>query len=419
VHVAPARPVPQIGYPHQTTLVYAIPFSGRPLPPRILMAYHGVLAPMNYNMIQVFSHAMPIDAARQSFAEGAIAHKAKYLYFWDEDVEVPPQTLRELIYVMEQHDDVGVVGGVYCLKTKPAEPLVFRGVGKGPYWDWKVGEIFECDAIGMGCTLIRVAVFEDLEKPWFRSVDDTSPFLDAVNYGEQWTEDLYFCDKVKKTGKWKILAHGQLLPPHINLQTGEAFTLPPDSKPMRAITAKKGTKKILDIGAGGHPYQTDEGTVLTVDLREETKPDYRCDFRRLPFGSGEFDIVYSSHSLEHIPRGDVGQVLDEWMRVVAPKGELRLIVPSLDWAAEQIVQSKGALNHDILNVLYGQQEYKQNFHQCGFTAASLGAMLTARGFGDQQLLVSGYNLIMTAKRGTPKAEVKAKAVPKRKGTKKR
>ena len=382
------------GYPHQPTLVYAVPLSGRPLPPQLMFAFHSVQAPMNFNMVMLNTIGEPIDQARNKFAEKAVELGAKYLYFWDEDVEVPPQTLRELIYIADHHPEAAVVGGIYCLKVDRPEPLVFKGVGTGPYWDWKVGEIFEVDAIGMGCTLIRVESFKDIPKPWFRTINDGSAYLDNIQYGEAWTEDLWYCKQLKDTGKWKILAHGQILPAHIDLATGRAYTLPPDSKPMRPLFTSR--KKIVDLGCGTSKYQTVEGPVIGVDTRDLEGVDYRCDLHKLPFATGEMDIVHSSHVLEHFGRNEASEVLDEWLRILKPKGEFRIVIPNIAWAAEQIM--KGIVNHDVLNVLYGQQEFAENFHKNGFTPQTLSDLLKGKGLKKQTIELSGYNIFIKARR---------------------
>jgi len=184
---------------------------------------------------------------------------------------------------------------------------------------------------------------------------------------------------------------------------------------MRHLTTPKGKLKILDIGSGGHPVKTDEGKVVTVDIREEAHADYRCDFRRLPFASGEFDIVYSSHTLEHVGRNEYSDVLDEWLRVLAPNGEFRIVQPNIAWAAERIME--GVVDNDVLNVLYGQQEYAENFHKVGFTPENLSKLLESKGFGRQESALSGYNIIIRAwrgKKGGVGGQSKRKSQPKRK-----
>src|SRR6266540_1786297 len=253
------------GYPHMRTLAMCVPFSGRPLPPELPFAFKACTPPMNMNTVMFETRGKPIDEARNWFAQKAIENKAKYMFFWDEDVLIPAHALRELMYIAENHPKVGVIGGIYCLKSERPEPLVFKGNGNGPCWDWKVGEVFECTAIGMGCTLIRTDIFKDIEFPWFRSVDDLSPYLDNIPSGEVWTEDLYFCRKVHDTKKWKIVAHGQLLCPHIDVRTGRQFNLPPDSNPAKHLQLSVGKKKILDIAPGEGPLKTNEGKVVSVD----------------------------------------------------------------------------------------------------------------------------------------------------------
>jgi predicted SAM-dependent methyltransferase len=387
------------GYPNFRTIALCTPWSGRPLPPELPMAFKSCAPPMNSNTIYFETKQKNIDVARNWFAKQAIEHNAKYLWFWDEDVLVPPHALRELIYVADNWNKVGVVGGIYCLKVDRPEPLVFKDAGMGPYWDWRVGEVFECGGIGMGCTLIRTEIFKDLPEPWFRTVDDLSPYLDNVPMGEQWTEDLYFCKKVRES-KWKIVAHGGLVMPHIDVRTGTRYELPSDSKPMRRLVIQEGTKKILDVGSGTSPIKTKEGHVITVDMREEAHADYRCDFRKLPFGTGEFDIVYSSHALEHVPRKDVDSTLDEWVRVLKPDGELRLFLPNLEWGAKRILagnyEIEKGTNVDAFDVFYGQQSNEGDFHMNGFTPKILEKMLKDRGFKKIELDTPAFHIRVSA-----------------------
>lgn len=408
------------GYPHMSGLVIAVPLSGRPLPPRQLFTYAQLAPPMNYNVRYINTdpmNPMPIDAARNFFAQAALDYGAKYLFMMDEDTAVPPHTIRQLIYHLDHHDDWAVCAGIYCQKGDSPAPMVFRGNGNGPYWKWHAGELFECTGIGMGCAMIRVEVFKDLPKPWFKTVDDNSPTLDGINRGCLWTEDLWFCNLIAEGGpddsiihktekQWKIYADGSILPDHLDIVTGKATRLPSDSYPVLHLAVPKGSKKILDLGSGESKYQCDEGEVVSADIREEVNPDYRCDIRKLPFGTGQFDVVYSSHTLEHIARDEVDATLDEWIRVLKDDGELRLILPSVLWAAEQIVNGQRAvekLSDDVLNVLYGAQTFRENFHKMGFTPKTIEAMLRHRGFKHMDFTLDGYNIAVRAVREVPES----------------
>lgn len=390
-------------YPMFTGLLMAIPLSGRPIVPQWAFGFASLHPPMCYNVLTCHTWKAPIADARNYFAEQAIANNTKYIFMLDEDVVPPGHALRQLIYQAERYPEGMIFGGIYCHKSPPPMPMVFRGMGAGPYLDWKAGEFFEVDGIAMGCTLIRTEVFKHLPKPWFKTVDDLSRFWDGNPKAEVWTEDLFLCSLVKNAG-FKIYADASVLCGHWDYQTMTETTLPADSPAFRHATTKfKGQKKILDVGCGESKYETDEGDVLTVDIREEVKPDYRCDLRSLPFAGDEFDQLYSSHVFEHFPREEADKVLDEWVRVLKPDGELRLIVPNLEWAADRI--KEGVVDNDVLNVLYGAQTYGENFHQNGFTPHRLRGMLDDRGFKRQDYEIVGYNLCVRAWRVPPDPKV--------------
>lgn len=326
-------------YPSKTNFLFAVPITGRPIPPDVMFAYHSMATPMNYNHYHLQLRGMEVGEARNVFADHAIGSDCKYLFFWDEDVACPPQTLPELIYKMDHTPDAAAIGGVYCLKREPAEPLVFRGNGNGPYWDWKAGEFFEVTGIGMGCTLVRVEVFKDLKRPWFKTEYNYTKMLDGVAGLESWTEDLWFCQRIMDTGKWKIYCDSSLLCTHYDMDYPcKGYKLPTDSKPVQHMRTN-GKRKIVDLGSGKTPYQKFESKAITVDPDERANPDYRCDLRKLPFANEEFDVVFSP-ALEKYPSEDIDDLLTEWTRILKPAGELQLVLSDPAWAAKQLLEGK-------------------------------------------------------------------------------
>ena len=392
-------------YPFHTGLTFGIPLSGKPIHPQMMFAYSQLHPPMCFNMTTASTWMQEIGVARNWFAEKAIEQKSKYLFFLDEDVVAPGHTLRQLIYQMEHHPEMMVVGGIYCHKSPPAMPMIFRGLGKGPYWDWHLGELFEVDGISMGCTLIRTEVFQKLDKPWFKTVDNFKAYWDGVPKGEVWTEDLYFCHQVKEVyGEGSIWADASVICEHMSCETMTGTTLPPDCLPMKRAAIPKGKKKIVDLGCGENKLQTSEGEVWGVDIRELSGVDYRSDLGCLPFATGEMDVVYSSHVLEHFPRKRVPEVLDEWIRILKPDGELRLILPNAQWAAERIMNDQ--IDNDVQNVILGAQSFggkgdEFNFHKFFFTPKLLEEMLTSRGFKRIDFTLDGYNICVRAWKKPP------------------
>ena len=416
-------------YPGGVGLTIGIPSDAKPVTLEWAFGLMNLHAPTNFDIRWAMVKGKPVAEARTMIVEAALQQKAKYLFFLGTDVTVPPYCVRQLIFHLEHFPKFGVAGGVYCHKSQPQEPLVYRGNGQGPYWDWKVGEVFDVSGIGMDATLIRMDVFKNFPQPWFKTVEQLEAFYDGENKAEHWTEDLFFCKKVaercchcgllepehedrndkgqptsKEDGhkfeQWQVLADGGLLCKHWDNLKGISYELPLASKPYRAVF-KIGPKRVVDLGCGNleESYKTNEGETLRVDIREDVKPDYRCDIRRTPFANEWFDVVYSSHTLEHFSRNEVPLILDEMCRILKPDGELRLVLPNLKWAAERIMN--GEVDADVLNVLYGGQEYAENFHKIGFVSRMIEQLLTARGFTRFDWDYEHYHMMLRSWRKVP------------------
>ena len=94
--------------------------------------------------------------------------------------------------------------------------------------------------------------------------------------------------------------------------------------------------RVLDYGCGDGEFLELLDNASGVEIAEAAIEQVRAiapeaDVRRLeddgtiPFGHGEFDLVWCSEVLEHIP--DVGFALSELRRVLKPGGRLLLTVP--------------------------------------------------------------------------------------------
>lgn len=84
------------------------------------------------------------------------------------------------------------------------------------------------------------------------------------------------------------------------------------------------------------------------------------DLRRpLPLADGVYEAVYSSHTLEHLPRNEVPRILSEFRRVLKPGGILRIVVPDLELMARTYLRGleraaagnpEGLVNHEWMSI---------------------------------------------------------------------
>ncbi len=156
------------------------------------------------------------DKARELIAESALQLNAPYLWFIDDDVEIPQGACRQLLKTLRSAPaDVMAVGGVYPAKRNPLEPVVFKTNGEGPFYNWEKDEIFPVSLIGTGCMMIKTEVFQHLEKPWFKDVD-----TDML----QITDDAWFCGQLEAKG-FRVLADGHVLCTHWDADTMTPYRL--------------------------------------------------------------------------------------------------------------------------------------------------------------------------------------------------
>lgn len=69
----------------------------------------------------------------------------------------------------------------------------------------------------------------------------------------------------------------------------------------------------------------------------------------LPFPDNSFDLVYSSHFIEHVPRHLVSGLMAEWLRVLRPGGILRLVLPDCQEMFSEYLRMREAGNHEHAN----------------------------------------------------------------------
>ncbi len=393
--------------------------------------------PTNCNFVEFFADGMEIGVARDGVTRRVLQHDPtpEFLFFLDDDVLPDHDALTKLFFRLRTMPDYDVAAGVYCCKWQvPSDPLIYTDYGQGGYWDWAVGDLLTTEQHGikathMGLTLIRTSLFQRMldqgvikgDEPFFKTVNEVER-VNGVMKSRQGTEDLYFYALAEKAG-CKIIVDTSVLAGHIDKRTGVTWGLPEDSPPVQRARwlqnkdKEPDTKLALDLGAGGHKRSWPGHKTYTTDIRADAKPDYVQDTLWLNLPSGHFDLVASSHHLEHIGRWDQERAWGEVWRVCKPGGSIEHIVPSLEWAAHKIAD--GCVDEHVLNVLYGAQEQhgyarQYNLHYFGYTKDIAVALAEQAGFvgvtcedwRDTPSL--GYNLVI---RGNKPAAVETEHQP--------
>lgn len=150
-----------------------------------------------------------IDGSRNLLAEAFLATPTEWIFWMDADMVIPKETITELFKVVEEKD-AKIVTGIYYQRRGMNLPVLwsrnettkggqvtgltsekainnkYAGAFMFPHRDKKTP--FEAHSAGFGCVLIHRSVFEALEKPWFKFIEN------------QCSEDFYFFVNAREKG---------------------------------------------------------------------------------------------------------------------------------------------------------------------------------------------------------------------------
>ena len=124
--------------------------------------------PTNFSAVDVqnfLSPYMPVGFqladAENLAAKSVVEGNFDWFLSIEDDNIIPQGTLVKINEYMIIND-TPVVSGLYFTKSVPPEPILYRGVGRGHYGDWKLGEKVWVDGIPFGCTLIHGSIIRAL-----------------------------------------------------------------------------------------------------------------------------------------------------------------------------------------------------------------------------------------------------------------
>ena len=142
--------------------------------------------------------AKPLDKSRYRIVEEAKKQGCSHLFFVDDDTFVPPTSLKQLL----SHDK-DIVSGQYFQKVPPYLPITLKKIpedkkdpGDAPYCPHYPTQMAKVDAVGMGCCLIKMEVFDKVPKPYFKWM-----YWETEEGEPSWLgEDIWFCEQAIEAG---------------------------------------------------------------------------------------------------------------------------------------------------------------------------------------------------------------------------
>jgi hypothetical protein len=181
---------------------WAIGFRNMQLPPNSATSFH---------------YGAPFDDMRNAACQKTLEQGFEWLFFLDDDVVVPPDTIQRLINHRKD-----IVSGVYHRRAEPVYPVMLNFLPDGnATWltTYPKDALIDVDLVGAGCLLIHRRVLERVAAPWFEwQLDMPQPPRSAK--GEELTrlsEDFAFCRKAKRDYGFGVHVDTSIQCEHIGL----------------------------------------------------------------------------------------------------------------------------------------------------------------------------------------------------------
>lgn len=126
-----------------------------------VQARYGQVVPVNWSMVtmqQFINSFIPlryqVADAQNLIVKEVITGDFEWLLLIEHDTLLPPDAFVRFNKYMRDAD-TPVVSGLYYTRSRPSEPLVFRGRGNSFFGDWGLGDCVWCDGVPTGCLLIH------------------------------------------------------------------------------------------------------------------------------------------------------------------------------------------------------------------------------------------------------------------------
>lgn len=136
-------------------------------------------------------HGQSPASARNFIIEQALQNECTHVFFMDDDVVMPKDTIDRLL-----NHDKDIISGLYLMRSFPHYPVLFDeafpdGKCKFMYLTPDKQGVVPVVNCGFGMVLIKIGVFKKMEKPW-------------VTLGEiekdGWCDDVSFFNRARKAG---------------------------------------------------------------------------------------------------------------------------------------------------------------------------------------------------------------------------
>lgn len=232
--------------------------------------------------------------ARIELVEKAMELKSKWIFFIDSDTFAPTDVITQM---MARKKDI--VTGIYYMKSQPPQPILYKRLGDGPYWDFPIDELFEVEAAGAGCMLINMKVFEAMKKagiPYFKeNWEYTKP--DGTKVQVKVGEDYWFNFQAKKLG-FTTWCDSKIICDHVDYNTGAIFPGEEEVQRIRKLSLEKHKDGKAILKNEDEMFKLPDSSKKTIVFNNAVGSEISGDeISKRPVGGAETAVIHIAKHL--------------------------------------------------------------------------------------------------------------------------
>jgi len=142
----------------------------------------------------------------------------------------------------------------------------------------------------------------------------------------------------------------------------------------------------LNLGCGNDKRKG----YINIDIRSVVNPDVVMDIWDVDECYSDVDEILMIDVLEHFSIVESKEILKKMFGILKSGGRIKIQCPDLQVIGKKIIYNPTDTN--LIKMLYGGQDYVENFHRSGFTIPLLRNVLEQIGFEIIETKNIGLNL---------------------------
>ena len=214
-----------------------------------------------------------IPAQRELIAQDALDGGFDYLFFLDDDIVFPPNTLASLLETIERDPQTAVVGGLYYSRDsiRPMAVIDWNGddTTSAAIPAFSSHSTDPVDGIGFGCALLRVSALRALTAPYFPVHIYIERSTKRVRLCD---EDYRYCERIRDAGGI-VRLDARIRCTHYDRESNTVapvlWETDAETDHRRMIVAHHGTQKLVpfdgDVPRTHEAHTNADVVYLTVD----------------------------------------------------------------------------------------------------------------------------------------------------------